>query len=87
MTVDELIEELKRVKERYGGETVVAIEAYIKNDFKTYELNKDRLKVHERPFCYYNHTNTRYLSLGVITKGRYDLKFDSDYSNLCVRNV
>lgn len=87
MTVDELIETLERVKERYGGDTKVAIEAYIKDDFKTYDLNKDWLKVHERPYCYYDHTNTRYLSLCVITKGQYDLKFDSDYSKLCVQNV
>lgn len=88
MTVDELIETLERVKERYGGETTVAIEAYFKDDLNVYDLNNDWLKVHERPTRYGGYTNnTRYLSLCVITKGRYDLKFDSDYSKLCVQNV
>lgn len=90
MTVDEMIEVLGRVKERFGGETTIVIEAYIKDDFKTYELNPDWLKVHEKPYCYNyrpNLDNTRYLSLCVITKGQRDLRFDSNHSKLCVQNV
>lgn len=88
MTVDEMIETLEQVKKRYGGETTIAIETFVSDEIKTYDLNKDWLKVHEKPFRYGGYTdNVRYLSLCLITKGQYGLKFDSKYSKLCVQNV